>query len=442
MRKRNDPIIVVAAFCVLATGQVTLAQPEGILGYDAVEIIPLPDDDYVNPSGLSDEGWVALESVRRHANVHPGVWINGVIHPLPGPEGYERPRVRGIAPTRGTILGSAYSHPHYISFVWCTERNIITVLDGLGTDSSSANAVNDRGVVAGTCVGDAVLWRRSVVPEKLGTAPYTGASAINQFNEVAGSCDSQAAMWDADGNMTIIPLEGERTSRTDDINDLGQVVGAWPYGFLYDHGTVTKLPDTAVPDGIVHAYAINNLGQIVGRSSNESNYVDATLWWGDGGQQVVSLAKVTVRGLAAGQRPYDGQDINNAGQIIVGTNDDFDNEMSYLFTPYNFSLSDPVPGRAGRVNMFQATGLQPGQRVRLAAGFGPGAQALPESECLGGMLLIQDLRCVFPPATADNSGTATFVIYVPHSLQGQALRMQAFDRNNCTISHSVDWTWE
>ncbi len=58
------------------------------------------------------------------------------------------------------------------------------------------------------------------------------------------------------------------------------------------------------------------------------------------------------------------------------------------------------------------------------------------------MLLIQNLKGVLQPATADNSGTATFIVNVPASLRGQTLRIQAYDKDNCEISHSVEWVWE
>jgi len=328
-----------------------------------------------------------------------------------------------------------------------------------GRTLCDAKDVNDSGLVVGGCSNPpaAVYWNARKQPQGLNPG-YGSALAVNASGTIVGTDDNGRAaerpiIWFPNG--TYLDIGGDpqdRSARATDINDLGDVVVEYwtegDEGAIWHQGQLLSLPDLGLcslsTGGI--GDAINNKSEVVGRGTGEDCHRDhAMIWWdgdGDANLEYADINECSLRNLPHGFQVTNGKDINNASQIAAEVENADGDGYSFLLTPYNFNLSDPIPGLAGQVNTIQVTGLQPGQRIRLAAGFKPGAQALPNSGCLGGLLLIQNLKGVLPPATADNSGTATFVVNVPASLRGQTLRLQAYGADTCTISHSVDWTWE
>jgi probable HAF family extracellular repeat protein len=108
-----------------------------------------------------------------------------------------------------------------------------------------------------------------------------GASAINSSGQLAGSLEvsppfnnttSLAAIWSGNQTTLIAPLPGSQGCGADGINDLGQVAGTCENpayvgsAFLYDRGRVLNLGTLDGGRGDTAAFAINNLGQVVGYS--------------------------------------------------------------------------------------------------------------------------------------------------------------------------------
>jgi len=225
----------------------------------------------------------------------------------------------------------------------------VSDLGTLGGTFSSASDVNDQGQVDGTSTlsGDAVvhgfLWNRSELID-LGTLGGPNSIAFNKMNarsEVAGFADTSSPdpmgedfcgfgtnlvclpfTW-RQGKMTTLPiLDGDNGAATS-VNNLGQIVGisetaikdgtctapqtlqyrpvAWTNDKIHELPT---FPDDA--DG--EAIAINERGQIVGRSGDCTNPSFHALIWQNG--------QATDLGNFGGAINHTPVDINNRGQVV------------------------------------------------------------------------------------------------------------------------------
>lgn len=148
-------------------------------------------------------------------------------------------------------------------------------------------AINDFGEMTGLHVstasyGAAIAWFESdglhiqdlIVPQAVGD--HSLGAGINNFGDVVGSRNGRPFRWTlADGFTWLTP--SNETGYAYDINDHGQIVGeSWSngyyYAFLWENG---KLSDLNALTGVGtksfrlgSADAINNAGQIVGRSDS------------------------------------------------------------------------------------------------------------------------------------------------------------------------------
>jgi len=435
------------------------AQPEGVIGYDCVEIAVLPGFDYVIVSAMSDTGAIVIQAGGRFVSPVPYVWVNGVFHELVAPPGHDDPRtaVSGISPSgayvvaQSDVIGSSLEAD---ATLWSLRYPGGLALARLpGTFSCGGRDVNDRGYIVGSCQnpGQAAAWPARATPVRLPTKMFSLAHAINENNVVVGVMDNEftqrPAMWFPDGTfMDIGPEDPTIYSSAEAVNIHGEAIvradnnTTADDSLLWRDGVCTQLfgPCTGYAD----ATGINDDGWIIGTVADSTDCADesAALWHYD--SEAIELQHLTLRGFPTNFVETRGEQINNANQLVVFVESTPNKGPAFLLTPYNYNLSEPVPGRAGEENRVTVTGLQPGQRVRLAAGFGKGAQGLPGSGCLGGLMLIQKVKGVLPGVTADVHGVAEFVVNVPASLRGQEMRLQAYDGEGCEISHSVDWVWE
>jgi len=158
----------------------------------------------------------------------------------------------------------------------------VPVAGGVG----DATAINSAGMIVGAAevsvsgqVTHAVLWNNGVVTD-LGTlgGNWSYATAINTGGTIVG------AAYAADNGLThaFLYSNGSMTDLGADsyaygINDSGQVVGwanaptlASAHAFLYSGGTLTDL-GALIASGSSTAYAINNSGVIVGKSSSNDS---------------------------------------------------------------------------------------------------------------------------------------------------------------------------
>jgi len=181
----------------------------------------------------------------------------------------------------------------------------MTPLPTLGGNNGQALEVNNRGQVVGvaenttpdpTCVDTPqvlqfkpVIWQKGEIIHELPTFPGDPdgfAIAINDKGQAVGQtgdCRSSfhAVLWD-NGTVSDLGNLGELQLAPQDINNQAQVVGyalspSTLVAFLWENGVATSL-GTLPPDVFSLAFGINEKGQIVGDSCDESFACRAFLW--------------------------------------------------------------------------------------------------------------------------------------------------------------------
>ena len=181
--------------------------------------------------------------------------------------------------------------------------NSLTDLGTLGGNESSANAVNDRGQVAGGAL--------NTIPD-----PYTG------LFQVPGTTQAHAFLWTKSRGMQDLGTLGGTDSAAFSINARGQIAG-WSFTnttvnpstgvptldpFLWENG---KMLDLGTLGGtFAQAWALNNRGQVVGFSRLAGDIGNhAFLWDHTRGMQDLGTLGGDTGGAAA---------INDAGDIVGG----------------------------------------------------------------------------------------------------------------------------
>lgn len=206
----------------------------------------------------------------------------------------------------GTVVGTSYADDRGYAFMYAA--GVMTALPmGAG---SSANAINNAGVIAGTLPGTdsmgdyqphAYTYAGGVVTD-LGTLPgaySTYGNAINDAGQVAGTIEVDGPpnrptnpFFYSDGVMQDIGNLGGIFSNAWAMNDHGDVVGSagapyidgnlYPFhAFLYNAGGLHDLGAMAA-GGNSSAYGINELGQVVGFTDTDAGpktylYSDGTM---------------------------------------------------------------------------------------------------------------------------------------------------------------------
>jgi probable HAF family extracellular repeat protein len=186
-----------------------------------------------------------------------------------------------------------------------------------GHEESAALALNDHGAIVGESWTEAetvaaFLWREGKM-RHLGTLPGHAESiaiAVNDKGQVLGASrddDSVHAFLWQNGTMTDIGPIGEE-GWTTGLNERGQVIGARETvsglrAFFWQDGEITDL-GTLPGDKTSVALAINEQGQIVGRSTSASGATHAFVWQ-DGVMASIGRGRISA-----------AFDINNEGQIV------------------------------------------------------------------------------------------------------------------------------
>ncbi|WP_374565338.1 DUF3466 family protein [Ideonella sp.] len=220
-------------------------------------------------------------------------------------------------------------------------------------------AIDDQGTVVGNSyvgsVEHAMLWDGAAIHD-LGTfgedecggcKSFSQAWAINGKGAVVGYSDTanhdyQAFVW-RDGTMTKLPTLGGTRSSAHGINDAGDVVGfsslanGTSHAFLYRDGQIRDLGLLRSGDTST-AYAINNLGQVVGDGNTGQTKPRrvAFLYDSQGGLRELPLLK--------GWHEMTAHDINDAGWV-VGSAIAAGHQSGYVFDgqatfDLNFAISE------------------------------------------------------------------------------------------------------
>lgn len=228
---------------------------------------------------------------------------------------------------RGDVAGYGLIQSTQRAMLWSrgTAQDLGNVGPGIPGELrfTEALGINNRGQVVGQGVtrsGDTLItrgfvWNKGVMTQLDGpdAAGLTAANAINDAGHVAGLAQVgsyRAAMW-IDGKVSLIgPVDG--TSWASDINASDRVAGS-------------TLGYTGMPSAFVwqagslsqlapleagygaYAMALNDRGQVVGTSDSSSNTFQAVLW-NDGQAVRLPGTEGTFESVA--------KDISNAGRIV------------------------------------------------------------------------------------------------------------------------------
>ncbi|MDO8682417.1 MAG: DUF3466 family protein [Armatimonadota bacterium] len=246
---------------------------------------------------------------------------------------------------------------------WAVEYRIRD-LGTLGGDGSLAFDVNDNGQVvgvasrAGNNYAPAFLWQNGSMQDlgTLGESPQSVATGINNSGQVVGYSEGGHAFLWQNGSMQDLGVNATNVAINDngqvvgslggpsflwqngsmqnlgnkmpnDINNAGQVVG-WGYNshaFLWQIGLMLTQDLGTLYGGNSEAYAINNIGQVVGVSDNHG------FLWQNGLMQDIGFLRV-------------GYDINDIGQVVGWAGDAAGNNHPFLWQNGSIQFLDTLGG--------------------------------------------------------------------------------------------------
>ena len=221
---------------------------------------------------------------------------------------------------------------------------------------------NEAGVIVGSVTTPqtdraAILGPTGGVRE-LGALTPTGASyahAINDRGQIVGASHANApgsgtipyhAFLYEDGVMTDLGTLGGPESQARDINDRGQIVGharlpnnTQHRAFLYENARMTALPVLGTGQFVrAEAYAINELGQVVGYSEGIGQGTRA-VFWEDGG--ITDLNSLVT--LPTGWTLREAVDVNDQGDIVGWGTDVQGVQFTFLLDAPELPAAVPLP---------------------------------------------------------------------------------------------------
>ncbi len=228
-----------------------------------------------------------------------------------------------------------------LPFLW-SQSSSFTLLSSYGL--SSANGINNYANIAGNDLNynpviytpNNGLLTLNLLPGSIPGNPNNQAIYINNNNQAAGEVMKQLnnsyystyVFWNGQNSAVPIPQGIDGTpgslglrSYVYGMNDNGQVVGyglktsdptGQQYAYVWD--SINGMHEIAGMGGKNNgASSINNLGQVVGWTTDSNNVMHAYLWDNTSGMHDLGLGWAT--------------SINNSGQILI-----YDNHHYYIWT--------------------------------------------------------------------------------------------------------------
>ncbi len=330
--------------------------------------------------------------------------------------------------------------------LWRDGRMI--ALGTLDDDYGDATAINDSGQIVGVSYSagspyHAILWDRG---RALRLPSLSGQSdqplAINTAGLIVGQAISSTygawrpVLWDESGVHDLGTLQSNNTGRgwASDINEAGYVVGNATgeryssRAFIWYEGKMRDLDPGGDRDMV--ALSINNRNEVIGQSGPESFY-----WSEQHGVRWLS-------DLAPPQSVWIqiwARDINDASEISASArlgNNGIGTAFCLFPVHPTIELRRALPGVAGRSNAFVTSGATPGATVVFYYGLHGGGTFIAGCSPRLNTLQIDDPQ-LLGTAIANEDGRAVITHYVPPSLHGQTVLIQAVVRGECAISELV-----
>ena len=190
---------------------------------------------------------------------------------LPLPARYDSATASDVN-NHGLVVGTAYTADGQSqSVAWWHGK--FRILHDRGAESSTANAVNDRGVVAGAADGYAVVWRKGRMHRLGGDGGV--ANDINNHGTVVGNSGDQwqPTVWRRH-KATLLPGAYSVLLGIDNAGLMVGHDGVWPQ--VWRHGMVEFL-DFPPDFEFGQASAVNN-GVIVGEGDDGGTYAVPVVW--------------------------------------------------------------------------------------------------------------------------------------------------------------------
>jgi probable HAF family extracellular repeat protein len=274
---------------------------------------------------MNDMGQIVGTSQTSSGNSQAFLWQGGVMTNIGTASGYNNSTARDIN-NLGQVLGDGGTIEDFSlsSFLWSND----TITTSVVPDFCSVIGINDTEQIVGFCtITDtayisAFLFQDGQIIDNFDPLNFpTFARDINNSGQVVGSFSVditnytyEAFLWQ-DGTATELGTLGGTNSEAYAVNDVGQVVGKaqtstgdfhaffWD-GAMQDLGTLANYTSSV-------AYGINNRGRVVGKATNSSGSSHAFVRLNNGIRDLNNLIPAN-----SGWELIEAKDINNNGRII------------------------------------------------------------------------------------------------------------------------------
>lgn len=255
-------------------------------------MLPLLDPRYSSTAqAINSSGDILGRSWR------PVVWTGGVPRDLNIM--YPTLRYARDINDAGTIVGDCDVPKITYDFACFLSAGSTTVMDTTGYRYSSAAAINNAGVVAGSRTSwttyGAFAWSpgATVTLPPLAPSAITSASAINNHGDIVGRSyvrtGDRATLWRAGTGVAVdLGAVHGNASWATGINDVGAIIGVTEpivdntrgngRPFLWRNGRMRLLPTGNMRLEWGEPHAINNRGDIVGTITLPNNETRAVIW--------------------------------------------------------------------------------------------------------------------------------------------------------------------
>lgn len=438
----------VMALLAAAQGGVALGRHDP--GYEAINLGTLGGPHSV-AFGINHNNEVVGAAQTAEGRWHAFLWAEnqGMID-LGVLEGFDESFAHAANET-GQVVGRAVSSDglRTRAFGWSGGNRLD--LGTLGGAGAAAWGVNAQGHAVGSAQDGGGAWRafawRNGRMDDLGVLQghtHSGARAINNAGLIAGwSEDAQgrrvAAYWLNSQPVEIGTLGGEHAEATA-VSRNGIIVGFSDTGeeethaFVWQDGLLTDLGTFPI-GGDSRALSVNILREVVGEAFLASvGEYQAVLW--KPGRSITNINSLLPPfsewdTLQSACGITDSGHVSGTGRLTTGET------RAYLLKP-KLGLANPIPGRAGVVNTFDATGATPFATVHVIYGFQYGSTGVPI--CPGVSFGIR-APSLLKSVRADITGHAIFDLPVPGSARHRTVLFQAVEAGSCEMSIITIWTF-